>query len=145
MANATVAQSVNRQSVAQALQQARTEAATSMAWLNALNRAALNLEAGFWQFDGDTLVISSATKQGTRYTVSRDGCTCKAGQAHKPCWHRAARRLLCKAAELAQASRAVCPMCGAPIVGRQYYVGGRGYVHFEVCSGDGSHYGQPAA
>ena len=85
MANATIAQSVNRQSVAQALQQARTEAATSMAWLNALNRAALNLEAGFWQFDGETLVISSATHQGTRYTVDAHGCACKAGQAHKPC------------------------------------------------------------
>src|SRR5690242_13262380 len=126
MANASVAQSINRQTVAQALQQARAEAADHLAWMHALNRAALNLEAGFWQFDGEILIVSSATTQGTRYTVDAHGCTCKAGQAHKPCWHRAARRLLCKAAELARRPNvARCPMCGATIEGRQYYVGGK--------------------
>ncbi len=145
MANASIAQSVNRQSVGVALQQARRECADHLAWLNALNRAALNLEAGFWQFDGDILVVSSATKQGTRYVVDAIGCTCKAGQAGRPCWHRAARRLLLKAAELAQPKRALCPMCGAPIEGRQYYVGGRGYVYFDICPGDGSHFSRPAA
>ena len=37
-----------------------------------------------------------------------------------------------------------CPVCSATIVGRQYYVGGRGYVYFDVCSGDGSHFSRPA-
>ena len=32
-----------------------------------------------------------------------------------------------------------CPVCDCRIVGRQYYVGGRGYVYFDVCEGDGSH------
>ena len=36
--------------------------------------------------------------------------------------------------------RPSCPQCGAPIVPVQSYVGGRGYMFFEVCSGDGSHY-----
>jgi hypothetical protein len=102
MANASIAQAVNRQTVAAALSAARTEAAEHQAWINAINRAALNLEACRWQFDGEVLRIESATNSGTYYLVSADGCPCKAGQKGTPCWHRAARRLLIKAAEMAQ-------------------------------------------
>ena len=101
MANATVTQAVNRQTVAAALATARAECAQYTAWLNAVNRAALNLEACPWQFDGDTLRIGSANSS-TRYTVTAEGCECKAHESGRPCWHRAARRLLVKAAELAQ-------------------------------------------
>ena len=31
-----------------------------------------------------------------------------------------------------------CPMCDARIVGRQYYVGGRGYLYFDVCGATGA-------
>ena len=99
MANATVAQSVNRQTVAAALRQARIEAREHKQWFNAINRAALNLEACSWAFDGEVLRIASATGNA-RYTVTAAGCECKAGQEGRPCWHRAARRLLVKAAEL---------------------------------------------
>ncbi len=99
MANATVAQAVNRQTVAAALQAARTEAAEHRAWINAINRAALNLEACPWAFDGEVLRIASASSSA-RYTISVDGCECKAGQAGRPCWHRAAWRLLRKPAEM---------------------------------------------
>ncbi len=105
MAKATVAQVVNRQTVA-ALQAARTEAAEHRAWINAINRAALNLEACPWAFDGDVLRIASATS-GARYTVSVEGCECKAAQDGRPCWHRAAWRLLRKAAEMLPAARPV--------------------------------------
>ena len=105
MANASVTQLVNRQSVAAALHTARVECAQYKAWLNAVNRAALNLEACRWAFDGEILVIASATDQGTRYTVTPEGCECKAHHDGRPCWHRAARRLLVKAAELAVAER----------------------------------------
>src|SRR3954454_12131137 len=101
MANATVAQSISRVTVAAALQAARTEAAEHHAWINAINRAALNLEACGWAFDGDVLQIASATTPAVRYTVDHTGCMCKAGQAGRPCWHRAAWRLLRKAAEMA--------------------------------------------
>lgn len=101
MANASIAQLVTRQTVAQALQAARIEAAEHAAWITAINRAALNLEACRWQFDGEVLIIQSATAGATRYTVDAQGCGCKAHQAGRPCWHRAARRLLIKAAELA--------------------------------------------
>ena len=101
MANSSIAQSVNRQSVGAALQQARKECGQHLRWLNALNRAALNLEACPWQFDGDVLVIASASDGSNRYIVTAEGCECKAAQAGRPCWHRASRRLLVKAAELA--------------------------------------------
>jgi len=100
MANATVAAAVNRQTVALALRDARAKCAASHRWLNAVNRAALNLEAVRWQFDGDTLRVESATNSGDFYTVTVEVCPCQAGKAGKPCWHRAGCRLLCKAAEM---------------------------------------------
>ena len=100
MANATVAQAVNRQTVALALRDARAKCGASNRWLNAVNRAALNLEAVRWQFDGDTLRVESATNSGDFYTVTVEVCPCSAGKAGKPCWHRAGCRLLCKAAEM---------------------------------------------
>jgi hypothetical protein len=100
MANASIAQAVNRQTVALALRDARAKCAASHRWLNAVNRAALNLEAVRWQFDGDTLRVESATNSGDFYTVTVETCPCSAGKAGKPCWHRAGVRLLCKAAEM---------------------------------------------
>ena len=84
MAKATVAQSINRQTVAAALAAARTEAAEHRLWITAINRAALNLEACPWAFDGETLRIVSATTRGTRYTVSPEGCECKAAELIQP-------------------------------------------------------------
>ena len=100
MANATVAQSISRRTVAAALAAARVEAAEHNAWINAINKAALNLEASPWAFDGEILRIASASRPENRYTVTPEGCECKAGQAERPCWHRAAWRLLRKAAEV---------------------------------------------
>jgi hypothetical protein len=100
MANASVAQHVSRQTVAAAIRQARIEAAEHKAWINAINRAALNLEACPWAFDGEVLRIASATTRGARYSVSPEGCECKAAQDGRPCWHRAAWRLLVKAVEM---------------------------------------------
>ncbi len=100
MANASLAH-VNRHTVVQAIAQSRRDCASSVRWLNAVNRAALELEVGGWQFDGETLRMPSATNPSARYTVDAHGCTCKAGQAGRPCKHRAAWRLLIKAAELA--------------------------------------------
>src|ERR671916_228248 len=84
VANATVTQSINRQTVAAALAAARTEAAEHRLWITAINRAALNLEACSWAFDGDVLRIASATTRGTRYTVTPEGCECKAAQEVAP-------------------------------------------------------------
>ncbi len=102
MANASVTQSITKESIGKAIAQARIECADSRRWLNAVNRAAVELLVSHWQFDGEILSIESATTPGTRYHVDTHGCDCPAGKADKPCKHRAAWRLLCKAAEIAQ-------------------------------------------
>jgi hypothetical protein len=38
--------------------------------------------------------IPSATEQGRTYAVN-GACACQAAQHNRPCWHRAAKRLLC--------------------------------------------------
>lgn len=82
MADSSITQVINRQTIAAALAAARTEAAKHRAWINAINKAALNLEACPWAF-GEILRITSATS-ASRYTVSPDGCECKAGETGKP-------------------------------------------------------------
>jgi len=79
---------------------ARVECSESHRWLNAVNRAAVELFCSHWSFDGEVLSIESATTPGTRYLVDTHGCTCSAGAHGKPCKHRAAWRLLIKAAEI---------------------------------------------
>ncbi len=103
MSNAMVSQSVNRQNVGLALRQMRQECQYNGSELNAINRAALNLEACTWQFDGELLTIESATTMFKKYTVAHNGCDCKAGQRGNPCWHMAAYTLLTRAAQLALA------------------------------------------
>ena len=120
MANASIAQSVSRQTVALALRDARAKCAASHRWLNAVNRAALNLEAVRWQFDGDTLRVESATNSGDFYTVTVETCPCSAGKAGKPCWHRAGCRLLCKAAEMGQEAPSIGVTIRASITARRH-------------------------
>ena len=74
MANRSVAQSINRQTVA-ALTQARIEAAEHKAWMNAINRPTMNLATCAWVFDGEVLRIASASGNMC-YTVTVKGCTC---------------------------------------------------------------------
>ncbi len=140
MATGSIAVFVNRESMGRALAQARRECSQDKSWLNAINRAALNLEACPWQFDGAVLIITSATEPDRRYTVQNGACDCKAFEAGRPCWHRAARRLLIKAAELAQQPLdEPCPMCGQLIRGRKYAAQGKMYIYFPICAGDGDH------
>lgn len=116
MANASIAQAVNRTSVALALRDARAKCAASQRWLNAVNRAALNLEACRWTFDGDTLKVESATNSNTFYTVTVEACECKAGQKGEPCWHRAGCRLLVKAAEMVYTASSTNGYQDAPVL-----------------------------
>ncbi len=102
MANSSVTQAITKESIGKAIAQARVECATSRRWLNAVNRAAVELLVSHFQFDGEILSIESASSPGTRYHVDQHGCDCPAGKVDKPCKHRAAWRLLLKAAEIAQ-------------------------------------------
>ncbi len=95
MANEIVAQSITRRNVAAA----RVACQQRKDWLAAVNRAALNFEACRWAFDGETLVIESATTQGKRYTITASSCECQAFKSGKACWHRAVLCLLLLASE----------------------------------------------
>ncbi len=100
---ATSVPNISRREVGAALRTFRLTYAGNPRELNAINRASLNLEACVWAFDGAQLVIESATRTGlVRYHIQHDACDCPAAAQGRACWHRAAYRLLKKAADLAQ-------------------------------------------
>lgn len=100
---AVVSASFDRRHVGAALRQLRLAHGEDTGMITAINKAALNLEACRWQFDGRTLVIESATHTGQRrYTVTAANyCDCNAAIAGRRCWHSVARLLLINAARLA--------------------------------------------
>ncbi len=101
MSNASLAQSITRQNVGNALRAMRHECRFNTSEVTALNKAGLELEASPWQYDGEMLVISSRTSANVRYTITYSGCSCKAGQHGRACWHMAAFLLIQRAAQLA--------------------------------------------
>ncbi len=101
MSSPILAQSISPQTVGNALRLMRHECRFKSREVTALNRAALNLEACTWQYDGEALVIESASTMHQRYHVQHTGCDCKAGSAGRPCWHLAAFTLIRHAIELA--------------------------------------------
>lgn len=91
---------ITRQSVAAVLVEARRKVADNRRWATALAKAATELEASAWYFTGaGVLVIASRTTPGKKYHVTDQGCECLAAQKGTPCWHKAAARLLTRAAE----------------------------------------------
>jgi hypothetical protein len=61
-------------------------------WEAAIVRAKQQLESNpYLHFDGDALLILSPSNEIYR---ANGTCQCKAFQAHQPCWHRAAARLV---------------------------------------------------
>lgn len=74
-------------------------------WLRAIERAEARMlrSDARWYFDGRVLKVHSSTRTSTTmYTVTPRACTCEAFRRGLPCWHRAARRLLVRAMELAR-------------------------------------------
>ncbi len=64
----------------------------SLRWQMAITRAAQELDSNpFMHFDGHALVILSESNE----IYSANGtCQCRAYEFGKPCWHRAAARLI---------------------------------------------------
>jgi hypothetical protein len=99
-------------------------------------------------------VTDTATGSGKGYTTSATSCTCPdhTFRGHQ-CKHMQAvmreSQLLTAYSvswdDWASSQRPCCPRCGAELVSRLYWIGGRGYLAFAVCGDDSSHYGQPAA
>lgn len=72
--------------------QAKQSAAAHPRWLNAIERAAVELESNPWieAQDDHTLLIGSPS--GQTY-IGNGSCQCAAYAHGIPCWHRAAARL----------------------------------------------------
>lgn len=92
---------ITRQTVAAVLVEARAKVADNRRWATALAKAATELEATPWYFTGAILVIGSRTTPGKKYRVDGQHCECAAHAKNNPCWHRAAARLLIRAAQVA--------------------------------------------
>lgn len=71
---------------------AKQGAANDQRWINAIERAAVELaENPYVERDGDHLLIASPS--GSVYAAN-GVCQCEAYKHGKPCWHRAAGRLV---------------------------------------------------
>lgn len=90
-------------------------------------------------------VRDTGTGSGKIYLTSLTSCCCPDHTYRGSiCKHIQAARaehaaLTAYAADWDALAQPACPMCGSPLEERSYYVGGRGYVFVEVCSGDASH------
>ena len=88
---------IDRAKVGAVVASARAKVASDTRWLNAINRAYAELELNQWLFTGRVLVVASRTS-AKRYHVTATTCECQAAAKGRPCWHRAAHRLLSRAA-----------------------------------------------
>lgn len=67
-------------------------------WVNAINKAYNFLleseDIILMRDDANVALIPSGTQDKTTYFATNGECACMAGQNGKPCWHRAAMRLM---------------------------------------------------
>ena len=102
MANASLPQAINftRSDVDAAITDALSKVGDA-AWIRAIHRAAANLSAGQFAFDGQHVIIRSASSSRTYRISTREPmvCSCKAHERGLRCWHVVGARLLVRAAE----------------------------------------------
>ena len=98
-------------------------------------------------------VTDSGTGSGRIHVTSATRCDCPdhnfRGNAckHMTAVARAEAELATYAMSwdaTAATQRDGCPMCGQAVNVQQHYVGGRGYLFFRVCSGEGCRHATPA-
>ncbi len=98
-------------------------------------------------------VADSGTGSGRVHVASASRCDCPDHNYRgNVCKHitavaRAEAELAAYAATwdtAAATQRDGCPMCGQAVNVQQHYVGGRGYMYFRVCSGEGCRHATPA-
>ncbi len=99
MAHSIVGQLVNRENFGDVLRFIHHECRYTPTEIDAIDHAALNLEACSWEYDGEMLIIEPAGAQFKRYHVAYDGCDCNIGVTGDDCWHMTAFRLIQRAAE----------------------------------------------
>ena len=75
------------------IERALTSAASSRAWANAIRRAATEFESNpYLHYNGKELIILSSSSDNIYH--ANGSCQCKAYSLSRPCWHRAAARLV---------------------------------------------------
>ncbi len=108
MAQATVPQPVNfTRTDLQAAINAALAKVTDDRWTRAIYRAAAHLAAGQFSYDGQQVILHSASSN-TVYHISTAEpmkCTCKGRAKGYRCWHIVAARLIVRAAERNQAQQ----------------------------------------
>lgn len=70
-------------------------------WIKALMRRWENLERRRWQWTDDTLLMQSTSDPSRRYTVTADGCQCRAAGLGEVCDHMTAWHLCHEASRIA--------------------------------------------
>lgn len=98
--NGIVAHSWTKDDAAAAVKFLRSRYGKDQHWQNALDKAWDALQRRKWQWDGETLLIASATNTRHRYYVTAAGCQCKAAAFDSICSHMAARHICATAAQL---------------------------------------------
>jgi len=85
---------LNLSTLAAVVDQARTDAADHPRWLHAIDRAVVELVENPWIERGELhgIIVASSTS-GNLYAANGT-CQCTAYQYGRPCWHRAAARLV---------------------------------------------------
>ena len=70
-------------------------------WRKAIDRALVNLGRGQFSFDGQQVILKSATSDAVYHISTKEPmhCTCKGRARGYKCWHIVAARLLVRAAE----------------------------------------------
>lgn len=78
------------------------------------------------------VVVDKASGSGMAHLASVDFCDCPDHTVRgSVCKHQLSVRMLLNITS--------CPNCNSPIESRQFYVGGKGYQYFDICSGNGEH------
>jgi hypothetical protein len=94
---------------------AKIKAAAKPAWVRAIEKAADLLASGVYAYeDDDAVVILSYSGETYR---ANGTCGCAAYAAKRPCWHRAAAKLVVRyrEAEAARSNAVGLPEPGAPV------------------------------
>jgi hypothetical protein len=102
MATATVPQPVNfTRTDLQAAITAALAKVTEDRWIRAIYRAAAHLAAGQFSYDGQQVILHSASSTKVYHITTNEPmtCTCKGHERGLICWHISAARLIVRAAE----------------------------------------------
>ena len=84
---------LNPTTLAAVVDKARTDAAEHPRWLAAIDRAVVELVQNPWIERGELHGVIIASPSGNLYSANGT-CQCTAAHYSRPCWHRAAARLV---------------------------------------------------